>query len=223
MNIQPVEYLVHFSNVLLLISYSVRDILWLRWFAVAAAVANVPYYLAQTDVLWPPVIWGGVFMLMNLYQIARIYLERRPVVLSADEQRLYDFGFKALRPREFVSLLLTGEWRDAAAGERVAVQGQAVDRIAIPISGAVGALHDGRQLGTFTPGQVIGLAVAVTGEASSFDATFTEPGRYMSWPIIELRKFLDKRPELRFALQRLANHDLAAKLGRFIPRDAPAA
>jgi hypothetical protein len=116
---QPVEYLVHFSNVLLLFSYSVRDMLWLRWFAVAAAVANLPYYLAQTTVLWPPVIWGGVFMLINLIQIARIYLERRPVVLSADEQRLYDLGFSALRPREFVSLLLAGEWRDAARGDHI--------------------------------------------------------------------------------------------------------
>ncbi len=138
MNMQPVEYLVHFSNLMLVVSYSVRDILWLRWFAVGAAVANLPYYLAQTTVLWPPVIWGVVFMLINLYQIARIYLERRPVVLSPDEQQLYELGFKALRPREFVSLLLAGEWRDAALGDRIIVQGQAVDRISIPISGTRG-------------------------------------------------------------------------------------
>ena len=43
MNMQPVEYLVHFSNVMLLVSYSVRDILWLRWFAVGAAAAGVAY------------------------------------------------------------------------------------------------------------------------------------------------------------------------------------
>jgi hypothetical protein len=37
-----------------------------------------------------------------------------------------------------------------------------------------------------------------------------------------LSKFLDKRPELRVALQRLANHDLAAKVERLMPLDAPA-
>jgi CRP-like cAMP-binding protein len=221
MNMQPVEYLVHFSNVLLLVSYSVRDILWLRWFAVGAALANVPYYLAQTTVLWPPVIWGAVFMLINLYQIARIYLERRPVVLSAEEQQLYDMGFKALRPREFVSLLLAGEWRSAARGDRVVTQGQSVDRISIPISGRVEVSRDGQPLGGLAPGQVIGLALAVTDEASSFDATFSEPGRYMSWPLRSLRTFLDKRPELRVALQRLASHDLATKLERLMPRDVP--
>lgn len=99
MNMQAADYLVHFSNILLLVSYSVRDILWLRWFAVAAALTVIPYYLVQPNVLWPPIMWGMVFTAINLFQIARIYLERRPVVLSADEQKLYDMGFHALRPR----------------------------------------------------------------------------------------------------------------------------
>lgn len=223
MNIQPVELLVHFSNILLLVSYSVRNMLWLRWFAVAAAVANLPYYLAQSTVLWPPVIWGVVFMLINLYQIARIYLERRPVVLSADEQQLYDLGFRALRPREFVSLLLAGQWRDAAPGDRIIAQGGAVDRISIPISGSVEVSRHGQRLGSLAPGQVIGLGLAVNDEAPSFDAAFTEPGRYMSWPLTSLRKFLDKRPELRVALQRLASQDLATKVERLMPGNSTAA
>ena len=211
---QPVEYLVHFSNLMLLVSYSVRDILWLRWFAVGAALANLPYYLAQPTVLWPPVIWGGVFTLINLYQIARIYLERRPVVLSRDEQQLYDLGFKALRPREFVSLLLTGQWRDAAPGDRIITQDQPIDRLSIPISGRVEVKRQGEPLGNYAPGQMSGLALAVTGEAATFDAAFSAPGRYMSWPLPALRTFLDKKPELRVALQRLAGQDLATKLGR---------
>jgi hypothetical protein len=217
MNIQPVEYLVHVSNLLLLVSYSVRDILWLRWFAVAAAVANVPYYLAQTTILWPPVIWGGVFMLINVYQIGRIYFERRPVVLSADEQQLYDLGFQSLRPREFVALLLAGEWRNAARGDRLITHGQPVHRLSIPISGNVEVSRDGERLGELTPGHIVGLALAVTGEPPSFDAIFAAPGRYMSWPLTSLKKFLDRRPELRIALQRLASHDLATKVERLMP------
>jgi hypothetical protein len=217
MNIQPVEYLVHVSNLLMLVSYSVRDILWLRWFAVAAAVANVPYYLAQTTILWPPVIWGGVFLMINAYQIGRIYFERRPVVLSADEQTLYDLGFGALRPREFVSLLLAGEWHDAARGERIITQGEPVGRLCIPISGKIELVRSGRRLGELPPGQVIGLALAVTGETPTFDAVFVEPARYMSWPLSSLRTFLDRRPELRIALQRLASHDLATKVERLMP------
>lgn len=77
MNAHATSYLVHFSNVLTLVSYSVRDILWLRWFAVAAALTNIPYFLAQPETLWPPVMWALVFTTINLFQITRIYLERR--------------------------------------------------------------------------------------------------------------------------------------------------
>ena len=83
-NTQIAEYLVHFSNILMLVAYSVRDILWLRWFAVAAALTNIPYFLFRPERLWPPVVWALVFTAINLFQIVRIYLERRPVTLSED-------------------------------------------------------------------------------------------------------------------------------------------
>src|SRR5262245_48722754 len=132
MSINP-DYLVHFSNILLLVAYSVRDILWLRWFAVAAALTNIPYFLLQNTILWPPVLWALVFTAINLFQIARIYFERRPVVLSPDEKKLYELGFKSLRPREFVSLALVGEWKNAAAGDKVLAEGEVASGVCIPI------------------------------------------------------------------------------------------
>jgi hypothetical protein len=38
------NYFIHAANVLLLVAYSVRDILWLRLFAVAAALILLPYF-----------------------------------------------------------------------------------------------------------------------------------------------------------------------------------
>jgi hypothetical protein len=54
MPIAPLDILVHASNILLLVAYPVRDILWLRWFAVAAALTNMPFFLLQETILWPP-------------------------------------------------------------------------------------------------------------------------------------------------------------------------
>ena len=216
MNIQPIDYLVHVSNILLLVSYSVRDMLWLRWFAVAAALTNMPYFLLQQTVLWPPILWALVFTAINLYQITRIYLERRPVVLSADEQRLYDLGFRSLRPREFLSLTLVGEWRDATAGERILAEGEPVSRVCIPISGSAEVRKGGKSVGTLTPGHILGTGLALTGSPSPVEATFTGSARYMSWPVPSLRTFIDKRPDLRVALQALFSRDLAEKIERLI-------
>jgi hypothetical protein len=218
MNIQPADFLVHFSNILLLIAYSVRDILWLRWFAVAAALTNIPYFLIQGTILWPPVLWAMVFTAINLFQIARIYLERRRVVLAPDEQKLYDLSFKTLRPREFVSLLLAGEWKDAAEGERLLAEGERAPAVCIPINGSVAVSRDGQHLGTFGPGDLIGSALALTGEASSVEARVSEPARCMCWPLASLRTFLEKRPEMRVTIQALVNRDLARKLERAVTR-----
>jgi Popeye protein conserved region len=211
-NVHVLDYLVHFSNILLLVAYSVRDILWLRWFAVAAALTNIPYFLLQDTVLWPPVLWALVFTAINLYQIARLYLERRPVVLSEDEQKLYDLGFRSLRPREFVSLSLVGEWKSAKAGERIVTEGEPVSYISIPITGSADVCKQGQRIGELRPGQIIGTALALSGDQSPVEVTFIEPTRYMRWSLPSLRKFIDNRPELRATLQGLVNRDLAGKL-----------
>jgi CRP-like cAMP-binding protein len=184
----------------------------LRWFAVAAALTNIPYFLLQPNKLWPPVIWALVFTTINLYQILRIYLERRPVVLSNDEQKLYDMGFGSLRPREFVSLLMAGEWKTAAAGEAVLAEGKPVSSICIAISGNLQVHKDGKDVMPLKPGHVIGTAFALTGQPSPIAVIFTEPARYFCWPLSNIRALLDKRPDLRLTLQSLVNRDLAAKL-----------
>jgi Popeye protein conserved region len=216
MDIPAINYLVHFSNILLVVSYSVRDILWLRWFAVAAALTNIPYFLLQGTVLWPPVLWALVFTAINLYQIVRLYLERRPIVLSQDEQKLYDLGFRSLRPREFVSLSLVGEWKSAQAGERVVSEGEPVSSVCIPITGSADVRKQGERIGALRPGHIIGTALALTGDPSPVEVTFTEPARYMRWSLPSLRSFTDKRPELRVTLQGLVNRDLAGKLERVL-------
>jgi hypothetical protein len=216
MSMQAADYLVHFSNILLLVSYSVRDILWLRWFAVAAALTNIPYFLLQGIVLWPPVLWALVFTAINLYQIARLYLERRPVVLSADEQALYDLSFRSLRPREFVSLTLVGEWKTAEADERVVTEGEPLSGLCIAITGTAEVRKQGARIGALRPGQIIGTALALTGEPSPVEVRFIEPARYMRWSLPSLRRFMDKRPDLRVTLQGLVNRDLAGKLERLL-------
>jgi hypothetical protein len=41
------NFFIHAANVLLLVAYSVRDILWLRLFAVAASLIAIPYFVLQ--------------------------------------------------------------------------------------------------------------------------------------------------------------------------------
>ena len=216
MNINFLDLLVHFSNVLLLLAYSVRDMLWLRWFAVAAALTNIPYFLLQRHILWPPILWGAVCTAINLYQIVHRYMERRPVRLSEEEEKLYHMAFESLRPREFVSLLLAGEWKTAAAGDIILNQGEPVSSICVLLSGSLQIQKDGKDLILLKPGYLIGTGLALSGEPAPVAATFRETARYFAWPLTSLRVFLEKRPELRSALQSLLNRDLVTKLEQLL-------
>jgi hypothetical protein len=212
MSFAPLDLLVHGSNILLLVAYSVRDILWLRWFAVAAALTNMPFFLLQDTILWPPVIWAAIFTAINLAQIWRIYRERRPVVLGEDEQALYDLGFRGIRPREFLALAMEGSWSDAPIGTQVLTAGAPAGSVCIAIRGRVGMSRGGNALGVLEPGDLIGVTMVLTGEPSPVDARFEEPGRYICWPTPRLRSFLEKRPELRAAVLGHVKQDIARKL-----------
>ena len=63
------DYCIHAANILLLAAYSVRDILWLRLFAVASSMIAIPYFLFQPTPLWAAFGWSVLFTGINLYSI----------------------------------------------------------------------------------------------------------------------------------------------------------
>ena len=185
---QPADYLVHLSNVLMLVSYSVRDILWLRWFAVAAALTVIPYYVAQPVVLWPPVFWGSVFMAINLWQIARIYLvDHGP---SCSLQRSKRSTAWASERCGRGNSPLSSPPANGGMRQRVRSlieEGNAVEAICIAISGTADIRRQGTTIGKLAPGNVIGTALALAGEPSPIEARFAEQARYIHWPLGDLR------------------------------------
>ncbi len=83
-----VDLLIHTAKVLYLFAFMVRDILWLRILTVIAVACLIPYFYFRPEPLMTPIYWNLVFTALNLYWIVRLLLERRPVKLSEEEQRL---------------------------------------------------------------------------------------------------------------------------------------
>ncbi len=82
------EILIHVANVLYLLAFLVRDILWLRILTVAASFFLLPYFYLQPSPLMTPIYWNLAFTSLNAYWIVRLCLERRPIQLSEEELRL---------------------------------------------------------------------------------------------------------------------------------------
>jgi hypothetical protein len=174
------NWLINISSLLTVGSFSVRAMLPLRALAVASQAFAIPYFMLQPTPLWTPVGWTALFMVINLYHITRILLERRPVKFSPDEQRLYDLVFRNFGPREFLKLLKLGKWETARKGDLIFSEGGYITKVVVPISGSVSALQAGREVATLAPGELIGAGIALTNQISEFEAQFIEDSRYMS-------------------------------------------
>ena len=73
------EGLLYGANILYLISYAVRDILWLRILTVVAASILIAYFWLLPEPLYTVVYWNLLFTGINIYWVTRLMLERRPV------------------------------------------------------------------------------------------------------------------------------------------------
>jgi hypothetical protein len=61
-----IDLFIHAANILLLMAYSVTDILWLRLLAVASSLAAKPYFLLQPTALWAAFGWSVLFAGINI-------------------------------------------------------------------------------------------------------------------------------------------------------------
>lgn len=205
-------FLVHGANVLFLLSYLVRDILWLRCLTVIAIGMLFPYYLANN--LLPPIIWNVVFLGINALQIRALLLERRPVTLDARETRLYQRVFRSLSPREFLRLSRTGAWVTAPAGRSILARGQQLDALRVIERGRLEVLVDGEVVAHLSEGQFVGEMGFLTERPCSAEVSAAEETTFLAWDCDALRTLLAARPELRSAMQLVIGTDLAGKLRR---------
>lgn len=71
------EAFVYTANFLYLASYLVRDILHLRLLTIVAACLLVTYFYNQPEPMMTVVCWNVFFIALNVFQLTRIYFERR--------------------------------------------------------------------------------------------------------------------------------------------------
>ncbi|TFV41267.1 cyclic nucleotide-binding domain-containing protein [Bradyrhizobium niftali] len=204
--------LINLSNIVFLVAFSARGVLTLRVLAIVGEGLTLPYYYLQDDKLWPPIFWGAAFMMVNAIRVVAIFLERRPVVLSDREERLYQVAFSSIDKREFLRLVSLARWADCSPGEVILKKGQHISETIVVIAGDLEAILGNDTRMALRPGQLIGDVSAYSGLASPVDVVARGPGTVASLDLQHMREFTASRPELRANLLRIVSADLAAKL-----------
>ena len=204
----PFELLIHAANVLYLFAFMVRDIMWLRILAVVAAACLIPYFYFQSEPFLTPIYWNLVFTALNIFWIVRLLLERRPVKLNEEEQRLCELVFRTMTTREMIKILKLASWQWAAAGECFVERGKPLDRLIVIYSGKACVEVDGKNVTELQPGQFIGSISYVTEELAPANIVSLEATRYVTWPKSKLQDYMKKNPDLHAALKTTLAIDL---------------
>jgi CRP-like cAMP-binding protein len=208
------NYFIHAANILLVVAYSVRNILWLRLFAVAASLITIPYFVLQPTMLWAPLCWSVVFAAINSVQSWRLFIERRPVKLTSEEEEIRRLAFRDLSRRKVLQVLSIGSWTTLDVGERLIDSGKLPDTVSLIVRGKVRVTNDGRVLGELVAGDFVGSALILSGIPADVNAVTVEPGRAMRWEVGALEQYLAANPETRTVMLKGVARDLAGKMER---------
>jgi CRP-like cAMP-binding protein len=201
----------HLANALFLVSYAVKEILWLR---LITCLAGVMALVAMSRASAPQAafVWQFVFLAINFARLGQLIHERRPVPLGPDAKRLAATVFPSLRPRELLRLLAVGEVLEPGLGTHVIRKGEPLEHLAIVIEGTARVtLIDARVI-ELTHGAFIGELSYLTGKPPTADVVAGSKLRVVRWPAASLQAHLATNPTTRTAMQLVLGSDLAAKL-----------
>lgn len=208
------DLLVHLSCFLTLVSFWVKDIVWLRLFSIASSLVWIGFMATPHHLIGASLFWNVVFIAMNVVRITQLLLARAAVDFTDDEAQLHRTMFSGMSTVDFHRLLRAGEWQAFATGDTLIACDSPPEVVSLLTAGAAEVAKAGRVVATLGPHQFIGELSYLSGEPATATVTATANGRRLVWTRQSLNSLFRLAPTLHHAFHAVVTHDLSAKLIR---------
>ena len=198
------EVVANTSYAILLVSYIMRDILWLRVLTVVSLSFEIPYFYFQAVPLWDGISWDVAFIAINVYWIGRLVYDRRPVRFTDDQKRLWETALRRLHPRHARALFKIGKSRWVAPNEAISEPGETLNEIALISEGKVELKLNQTKVDELGPGNFIGPATFLERNLefpTVANVVAVEPTLMITWDKNQLRKLVDRDRDLSIAIE----------------------
>lgn len=200
----------HLAYTLLITSMMMRNINWLRAFAIMAGSISAIYYWTLDDKV--SMFWETLFTLVNVAQFMILQIENRRGTFSEDE----DYFIKTCLPnieRSYVRRLVKlGAWTEVQEDTILVFENKVPDKLKFIVSGQADVFRDDKLIGRVGRGDFVGEISYLTGQTATATAVVKEPVRYLAFGQKRLREHLTRNTEVRHALETSFNRNLAHKL-----------
>jgi hypothetical protein len=203
----------HLAFGLIAFSFLVKDILWLRVMSIFASIFSVFYnWVIPPDPMWIPIGWNFVFVLVNVYHIAVILYEKRPINMDDKNQELYDTLFKEMSPVEYLKISKAAKWITFKSGEVITTQKSPVKDLVLIYNGTIDVAVDGNKVADLRDGQFVGEMSFLTEKPATASCIVKYDSECLVWKQNEFKELLKRNPSLYFSIQSLLSAQVSSNL-----------
>ena len=199
----------HLAFGLIAFSFLVKDILWLRVVSILASLFSVLYnFYIPAEPMWLAINWNFVFIGLNLYHIAVIIYEKRPIKMAPKDKELYETLFKELSTVEYLKISKVAEWKKYKSGEMIIRQEHLVPDLILIYNGTVDVAVDGEKVAELKEGQFVGEMSFLTEKSATADCLVKHDSECLVWKQKEFKELLKRNPSLYYSIQSLLSNQL---------------
>ena len=199
----------HLAFGLIAFSFLVKDILYLRLVSILASLFSVFYnYVIPVEPMWIPIGWNFVFVGLNLYHIAVLIYEKRPVKMNDKNTELYETLFKDMTPVEYLKVSKIAEWKTFKSGEVIIKQGMPVKDLHLIYNGTVDVAVKKKKVAELKDGQFVGEMSFLTEKPATATCIVKHDSEILVWRQREFKELLKRNPSLYYSIQSLLSAQL---------------
>jgi len=203
----------HLAFGLIAFSFLVKDILYLRLLSILASLFSVFYnFYIPVEPMMIAVGWNFVFVVVNLYHIAVIVYEKRPVKMDDKNAELYETLFKDMTPVEYLKISKIAKWVKMKSGKHIIKQGGRVNELVLVYNGTVDVAVDGKKVAELKDGQFVGEMSFLTEKPATATCIVKYAAECLVWKQHEFKDLLKRNPSLYFTIQSLLSAQVSSNL-----------
>ena len=201
----------HLAFGLIAFSFLVKDILWLRIVSILASLFSVFYnWVIPVEPMWIPIGWNLVFVGLNLYHIAVIIYEKRPIKMAPKDKELYETLFKDLSPVEYLKISKVAQWKTFKSGETIIRQEHLVPDLILIYNGTVDVVVENKKVAELKDGQFVGEMSFLTEKTATATCIVKHNTECLVWKQPEFKELLKRNPSLYYTIQSLLSNQLVS-------------
>lgn len=200
----------HLAFGLIAFSFLVKDIMYLRILSIFASLFSVFYNFAIPDTpMWLAINWNIVFVTVNVYHIAVLVYEKRPVKMKPKDRELYETLFKELSPVEYLKISKAAKWKKFKSGQKVIVEKEPVNDLILVYNGTVDVVVDSKKVAELKDGQFVGEMSFLTGKDATATCIVKHDTECLVWKQPEFKSLLQRNPSLYYTIQSLLSSQIS--------------